>query len=1113
MAEVCGVQVGIRIRPFNDREKKLGAQLCVDVDGPATILQNPPELVGEDGKGKEPKKFTFDASFWSFDEFEEMPSGYMQAKPGGRYADQKIVFDTFGTKVLDNAWDGYHCCLFAYGQTGAGKSYSMVGYGANKGIVPMCCEEIFNRIGQNSDTGLRYEVLVSMVEIYNEAVQDLLLRPAARPKKGLDIRESQQLGIYIEGVIKRPVETYKSIEAVVEEGTENRSVGSTLMNATSSRAHTVLTIEFKQVSEAAGATGMKVSLINLVDLAGSEKAGQTGASGDRLKEGCAINKSLSALGNVIEKLADKATGKAKKTDIIPYRDSKLTRLLQNALGGSSKTVMICAISPASSNYEETLSTLRYADRAKRIKNTATVNENPQDRLIRQLREENNNLKVLVGSTSQMAASGASEEELSDKQEEISALEEALREMQKSFAERLKQAKADAAKEQAQRTKSKADLNLPHIANLNEDELLTNKLQFAFKDGRTRIGRGNDGKSEGDDPDIVLAGLGIQKEHATVTNKGGTCMLTAVGAASSTTFVNGVNPTADGTTALKHGDRVVFGQTIFIFVDPKKGTAKSMLAAGEVSYAAARKELTEVEGGVSGPSEEELAENRRKSEELEKRAREAEAQKSAAEAKAAEELRQREDEYRAQIENMQQTWDAKLRDQEQAKSIGEAAAAEQANVHAAEMEQLQREFEQRQRAAEEASQRRIEELERKAAKAAAEEEDHRQHELNMRKLEEQLMVVMPLVKEANLIAAELQRPQRLETRMQVELSGEKSRGTIRVTAAVLQDGIRLYEWIPETLENRVFLLRELLQRCEEEGVEAASTLLNEEDPLWDPVEVERLIGVAQVLLEGLLLQVENQLDARILSTDGHQSGSLRVELWPVAKDGSLGIPDEEVVEDPEDLLGNKMTILLKVAHASDLPEALANDVRVEYDYFIDAMPYQVPRVDGVDCNPKFNYDHTFVQDPVTSRFLEYLRTKTLVFRVFGRDLKADEMQQRAQEQALAATLEKEALAASQSIKSTAFALDSCEDDADKPVEPVEPVVVPEDMPEAPVTVQPPDTPMGEPPVTLFSPKSATLESVQMPSLSQIRREQEKAADDVLETEISPESSKSKACSIL
>merc|ERR1712060_466072 len=136
----------------------------------------------------------------------------------------------------------------------------------------------------------------------------------------------------------------------------------------------------------------KVSMINLVDLAGSEKAGQTGASGDRLKEGAMINKSLSALGLVIEKLADKSAG---KKVVVPYRDSKLTRLLQNALGGSAKTIMICALSPASSNYEETLSTLRYADRAKKIVNTAVVNENPQERLMRELREENDKYKELV----------------------------------------------------------------------------------------------------------------------------------------------------------------------------------------------------------------------------------------------------------------------------------------------------------------------------------------------------------------------------------------------------------------------------------------------------------------------------------------------------------------------------------------------------------------------------------------------------------------------------------------------------------------------------------------------------------------------------------------------
>ncbi|CAE8640299.1 unnamed protein product, partial [Polarella glacialis] len=155
------VAVGVRIRPFNDREKALNAQLCIDVDGPTTIIQNPPDVAEETGKGKEPKRFTFDASFWSHDGFEMDENGYTRASgPDSRYADQQVVFETFGKKILDSAWEGYHCCLFAYGQTGSGKSYSMVGYGANKGIVPISCEDIFRRISENKDVGLRFEVLV-----------------------------------------------------------------------------------------------------------------------------------------------------------------------------------------------------------------------------------------------------------------------------------------------------------------------------------------------------------------------------------------------------------------------------------------------------------------------------------------------------------------------------------------------------------------------------------------------------------------------------------------------------------------------------------------------------------------------------------------------------------------------------------------------------------------------------------------------------------------------------------------------------------------------------------------------------------------------------------------
>ena len=185
------------------------------------------------------------------------------------------------------------------------------------------------------------------------------------------------------------------IQRKTDEGYNNRSIGSTLMNQTSSRAHTIITIEFKQVKiEDDGRKTEKLSVINLVDLAGSEKAGQTGATGDRLKEGCAINQSLTTLGTCISVLADKAMGKQKKT-VVPYRDSSLTRILQNALGGNSKTIMICAVSPSDMNFEESLSTLRYADRAKKIQNKAVINESPQDKLIRELKAENEQLKKLL----------------------------------------------------------------------------------------------------------------------------------------------------------------------------------------------------------------------------------------------------------------------------------------------------------------------------------------------------------------------------------------------------------------------------------------------------------------------------------------------------------------------------------------------------------------------------------------------------------------------------------------------------------------------------------------------------------------------------------------------
>eukprot|EP00057_Strongylocentrotus_purpuratus_P008662 XP_011663136.1 PREDICTED: kinesin-like protein KIF1B [Strongylocentrotus purpuratus] len=364
------------------------------MNGQSTMIKNP------ENEREEPKKFAYDFSYWSHDGYKENKEGYLEPTDK-KYADQKTVFSDLGQSVLANAWKGYNCCLFAYGQTGSGKSYSIVGYGANKGIVPVACSELFRGIGEkkkNADKSKEeeYQVFVSMLEIYNEQVRDLLMPASFKVKGGLKVREHPQKGFYVEQQATFPVMSYDDINNKINEGTRNRTIASTNMNATSSRAHTIVSIRFIQKGRnETGKNMTKTSIINLVDLAGSERVDSTGATGDRLKEGAAINLSLSSLGNVIKALADMGAGK--KGIRVPYRDSKLTMLLKNALGGNSKTIMIAAISPADINFDETLSTLRYADRAKAIKTKAVVNESPTDKLIRELKEENARLlKELQG---------------------------------------------------------------------------------------------------------------------------------------------------------------------------------------------------------------------------------------------------------------------------------------------------------------------------------------------------------------------------------------------------------------------------------------------------------------------------------------------------------------------------------------------------------------------------------------------------------------------------------------------------------------------------------------------------------------------------------------------
>ncbi|XP_059023456.1 kinesin-like protein KIF1A isoform X2 [Mustela lutreola] len=380
----ASVKVAVRVRPFNSREMSRDSKCIIQMSGSTTTIINPKQ------PKETPKSFSFDYSYWSHTSPEDI-----------NYASQKQVYRDIGEEMLQHAFEGYNVCIFAYGQTGAGKSYTMMGKQEKdqQGIIPQLCEDLFSRINDTTNDNMSYSVEVSYMEIYCERVRDLL---NPKNKGNLRVREHPLLGPYVEDLSKLAVTSYNDIQDLMDSGNKARTVAATNMNETSSRSHAVFNIIFTQKRHDAETdiTTEKVSKISLVDLAGSERADSTGAKGTRLKEGANINKSLTTLGKVISALAEMDSGpnknkKKKKTDFIPYRDSVLTWLLRENLGGNSRTAMVAALSPADINYDETLSTLRYADRAKQIRCNAVINEDPNNKLIRELKDEVTRLRDLL----------------------------------------------------------------------------------------------------------------------------------------------------------------------------------------------------------------------------------------------------------------------------------------------------------------------------------------------------------------------------------------------------------------------------------------------------------------------------------------------------------------------------------------------------------------------------------------------------------------------------------------------------------------------------------------------------------------------------------------------
>ncbi|KAI8911609.1 P-loop containing nucleoside triphosphate hydrolase protein [Gorgonomyces haynaldii] len=353
------VQVVCRCRPFNERELAGGHTNVTDIkpDRGTISLKNPKQE-------SDVKAFTFDAVF-------------------DDTCTQMEVYSRTARSIVDSVLEGFNGTVFVYGQTGTGKTFSMQGVPDVphlRGIIPTCFHHIFDHIART--THKQFLVRVSFLEIYNEEIKDLLVKPAKNPKGGLDLKEHPETGVYVKDLAAIVVKSVEEMDNLMTVGNKHRSVGATLMNENSSRSHSIFSITIESSEPGLDGEPKYVSgKLHLVDLAGSERQSKTGATGDRLKEATKINLSLSALGNCISALVDG------RSSHIPYRDSKLTRLLQDSLGGNAKTLMIATLSPASYNYDETLSTLRYANRAKSIKNKPIVNEDPKDAMLKEYQKE------------------------------------------------------------------------------------------------------------------------------------------------------------------------------------------------------------------------------------------------------------------------------------------------------------------------------------------------------------------------------------------------------------------------------------------------------------------------------------------------------------------------------------------------------------------------------------------------------------------------------------------------------------------------------------------------------------------------------------------------------
>ncbi|CAF1281060.1 unnamed protein product [Rotaria sordida] len=844
------VQVAVRARPLNQRETDLKSPVIITIHGSQILVNKSQE------KHHTPKTFSYDFCFDSM------------RLDNSNYASQEFIFNKLGIEIIKHAFEGYNACIFAYGQTGSGKSYTMMGTHNDRGIIPRLSQSMFDRIETelkqdiHNDLNIEsmdneklndilslkfsstYRVEVSYFEIYNEKVRDLL--NPNNNHHALKVRENKILGPYVDGLSQLVVTSYQEIETLLIEGNNYRTVASTNMNNESSRSHAVFTLKLTQTlsTEASETQSVKVSKISLVDLAGSERVSKSGVQIEqiRFREGCNINKSLSTLGLVISALATRQSHennpKSTKRTFVPYRDSVLTWLLKDSLGGNSFTIMLATISPSYDNYEETISTLRYADQAKKIVNHAIINEDEPGKIIRELRNEIDKLRKEL-------ADAKAEKSAEKLNAEINENEKLMQTITKDWQERI--AETDKISKERHELLEKSGISVCssgiglekdrlYLVNLNPDPALNELLVYYLKT-KTSIGRPDASVKQ----DIELIGVGISPEHCVIEIRNQN-QIFLIPLNKSKTYVNG--QLIDNERQLRHGDRILLGCSHFFRLNSpgdKNSTSTSparssvMNTSSHLSFIDAQNEFL-LHQLATDPMTKELRLFLKQDDNNQETNRII--------------SRKTSDVYEREIEYLKTQL---MRSESRSSTIN-------SRTHAFEESLSKWRF---------------------SNKLLNESEESRSF---FNRLKQELIRVNALVSEANTIASEMQRQTTYSAMLQIPVSYLKpsERATTNLCESAVQVKRRNLSpqiWNIEKFESKLNDMRDVYYEWQmsENKAQLLTQQQKRNDPFFDADEYNSLIGVANIFLKALFYDTKLDYPVPIINTQGEIAGSLHVIL--------------------------------------------------------------------------------------------------------------------------------------------------------------------------------------------------------------------------------------------